>query len=291
MHTRRNSCALVSLTVLLGLSTACSTSLTNMSQARVLEPGELQAAMGYQFDVHTRTMSNLVDVGRSTAEQIKDSEETFTEENLYKVVDAALSWKLFPLGGSPEVIGRAGIFDGLLEGIDVGVRYNGNVIKGDVRLGLWESEDRRYALTAQAGYGHHRSVVSSWMEWVTMTEWKRRDLDFALAVGYEYPDIVKLYATPRLIVSSISAEPRLANWMSERLPERVQAYNPSEYFPDSRMYYIGANAGAMVGYKYLFLNFDLSVFRLQFKPEVFGNTRDYSGWVISPTLGVTAMWH
>ncbi|MBA2661975.1 MAG: hypothetical protein H0U74_06740 [Bradymonadaceae bacterium] len=275
--------------VVVGLLTGCATSLTNMSQARVLEAGDAQATMGYQLDLHSQSFSSLIEVGKAAYEHIDEGEGEITEETFRRGLDTILLYKLFPLGGSPEVIGRVGIYDDLLHGVDVGIRYNGTVIKGDVRVQLWESADRALALTAQLGYGHHRSVAPGAVEWLTLTKWNRKDFDLGLSMGWELPDIFKAYVVPRLVISRISTEPKLSSKILDRLPEGLLDF--AEFFPATNMYYMGANTGFMVGYKYVFVNFDLSLFRINFEPLVLGSRRDYGGWGVSPTLGLTGHWY
>lgn len=272
--------------------TGCTTSLTNMAPARTFKPGEAQVAAGYQLDVHTQTFTGIKKAGEAVVDEVKGTPEgeTISEESLRTLLDAALLLKMFPPGGGPEIMGRVGLYDGVLEGIDAGFRFNGNVYKGDVRLQVWASPDDAQALSVQFAYGHHKSVASSWMEWITLTEWKRRDLDFQLNYGYEISHLAKLYVAPRYINARISTEAKLSDYLKERLPQRVQDYDPSTYFPPSSMHYIGLNWGAMVGYRYAFLNVDVSTFRLLFTPSVLGSERDYKGWVFSPTLGLTLMW-
>ena len=282
-------------TILLGLlmvsvsviSTGCATSLTNMTQTRVLEPGQVQGSIGFQTDIHTKTISGFADAAKIAADQVTDGSGEISEETFRRALDAALLYKFFPISSSPEVIGRFGVWDGLLEGVDVGIRYNGSVIKGDVRVGLYESPDRAWVVTAQLGYGRQGSVASSSIEWLTLTEMSRNDFDFAVSAGWEYPEIFKAYVAPRVLISTISSKPKLSQSVRDRLPESLKGLDPHQFFPSTSMVYYGANTGFLVGYKYVFLNIDLSVFRIDFQPVVINDVRDYGGWVIAPTIGVT----
>ena len=275
---------LVGLTV---FSFGCATSLTNMTQARVLKQGQVQGSVGFQADIHTKSISSFGALGELAVDQIENGSDEISEETLRRGLDVALTYAFFPLGGSPEVIARAGVWDGLLEGVDVGIRYNGSVIKGDVRLGLFESADRALAVTAQLGYGHQGSVTPGPIEWLTLTELSRNDLDFAVSVGWEYPEIFKVYAAPRVLFSLITSSPKLSKSVRDRLPAGVLELGPQQFFPSTTMAYYSGNTGFLVGYKYVFLNVDLSVFRIDFKPQVIGVERDYSGWVVAPTIGIT----
>jgi hypothetical protein len=283
---------LVVMVVSLGLI-GCTTSLTNMAPARTFDVGEGQVSVGYQFDVHTQTFTGLYKAGEVAVDKVRETPdgESITEEDMRTLFDAALLWRLFPFGGGPELMGRLGVYDDLLEGVDVGFRLNGNVYKGDVRIQVWESVDEAQALSVQFGYGHHKSVVSSWMEWVSLTEWKRRDFDFQVNYGVEFEDYVKLYVAPRYIHTRVSTEPKLSDFFKERLPEQYRDWDPGAYFAPAAMHYLGLNAGGMVGYRWVFVNFDVSAFHMIFRPTVLGSVRDYDGWVLSPTLGLTLIWN
>lgn len=270
----------------------CATSLTNGSPAKTYDAGKGQASVSYQFDVHTQAFEGVYRAGRSAVRAIEGVEEgeEITEEMLRNLLDAAILWQLFPLGGSPEAMGRVGIYDGLLEGVDLGFRYNGNVIKGDLRLQVWESADEAHGVSFQVGYGRHKALVPTLLEWVDLGEWSRNDIDLQVAWGFERDDWAKIYAAPKYLYSSISTELRLGDYVRERLPEEYRQYEPSQYLEPSGIHYAGLNMGAMFGYKWIFLNLDLSMFRVLFRPNVLGSIRDYDGWVFSPTGGIVLVW-
>jgi hypothetical protein len=270
----------------------CTTSLTNMSPARTMKQGEGQAALGYQFDVHTQAFTGIYRAGEAAYEEMQNTDEdaTISEETLRTVLDAVLLWRLFPLGGGPELMGRIGVYDNLLEGVDVGFRSNGNVFKGDLRLQVWGSADDAAAISVQAAYGHHRSVINSVLEWVALSRWDRRDFDFQVNFGYEVDHFARVYASPRYLLSRVSMDAELSPQIRERLPEQYRDWDPSEVFPTSYLHYMGLNFGGMLGYRYAFVLLDVSVFRTYYRPEILGSERDYGGWVFSPTVGLTLVW-
>ena len=290
-RTAHHLCALLLMVAV--FSTGCTTSLTNMAPAQTLDAGEGQATLGYQFDVHTQSFTGVYRAGQSAVDQVRgpSEDDAISEETLRTLLDAALLWRLFPLGGTPEFMGRIGLYDDLLEGVDAGFRFNGNVFKGDLRLQLWSSNDDAASISAQFGYGHHRSIVATLVEWIALTQWKRKDFDFQINMGYELGEWAKLYASPRYILSRVSTEARLSDFLRQRLPERYQDWDPGQYFPASNMHYVGLNWGAMFGYRYAFINLDVSTFRVIYNPMVLDSRRDYSGWVFAPTVGFSVLWY
>lgn len=270
------------------LLSGCATSLTNMTPAKTMDPGEGQAATGYQFDLHSQSFTSLYNTGESVVNEFGDSsdDEMISEETLRRLLDTALLWRLFPFGGGPEFMARVGIY----EGIDIGFRYNGNVAKGDIRFQLWESSDEASAVSAQFGYGRHSSIFNKVFEWLDIAEWSRHDFDFQINYGYEIDDWAKFYISPRYIYSHISTELGIAERYRDRIPERFREMDPGNYISAEGLHYAGLNWGVMMGYKYVFVNLDVSTFRVLFSPTVLGSERDYNGWVVSPTLGLTVMW-
>lgn len=278
--------------VLVVMGSGCTTSLTNMAPARTFEAGQGQAAVGYQFDVHTQSFTAVYRAGEAVVDEIRgiSDDEFIEEETLRRLLDVALLLQLFPIGGAPEVQARLGVWDGLLEGVDIGFRTNGNVYKGDVRVQLFESADEAFAISAQMGYGYNKSVVRTLVTWVTLTDFKRHDLDWQLNFGYELGDWARFYISPRYLYSRVSTEASLADFLQRRLPERIREWDPNQYFPATALHYVGLNWGMMFGYRYAFFNLDVSAFRVLFRPEVLGSVRDYDGWVLAPTLGVNLRW-
>ena len=292
IETRMITRLVVLVALAAGLSTGCATSLTNGSPAKTYEAGKGQASVSYQFDIHTQAFEGVYRAGRSAVRAIEGVEEgeEITEEMLRNLLDAALLWQLFPLGGTPEVMGRVGLYDGFLEGVDLGFRYNGNVIKGDLRLQVWESEDEAHAVSFQLGYGRHKALVPTLLEWVDLGQWTRQDFDVQAAWGFERGDWAKVYVAPRYLYSAISAELRLGEYVRERLPEEYQRYEPSQYLEATGLHYAGLNMGAMFGYKWIYANVELSMFRVLFRPNVLGSYRDYDGWALVPTGGLVFVW-
>lgn len=276
----------------LAISSACTTSLTNMSPARTMKAGEAQVATGYQFDVHTQAATSIYKAGEAAVDEVRagEDDEVISEETLRTFLDAALMWRLFPIGGGPEFMARVGLYDDLLEGFDAGFRYNGSVFKGDLRWQLWASPNDAAALSIQAAYGHHRAFIPGILEWALLTRWKRKDFDFQVNLGYEFDDWAKLYLSPRYMVSHMSTEAQFAPGLRDRLPQRFRDWDPSRYFPPSTMHYVGANFGGMIGYRYAFVNLDITVFRTIYNPVILDSERDFSGWTVAPTAAITLMW-
>jgi hypothetical protein len=268
--------------------TGCQTSMTQMTSPKALEPGRPEVAVNMNGVAHTSVVTKTIQGGKNLLDKKKEGEEPVTEGELRDILDATLAWALFRPGFGPEAIVRLGVTDAVLEGMDAGIRYNGSLIKGDLKLQLWESSDGMHALAVDLGYAYHIDVVSSVLEYITLTDFSRHDIDLSVSWGMEWRDIIKVYLSPRVIGSRVSVDHKIPDWLRNRIPEDIQKLDPNQFFRDEWMWYTGVTWGLMAGYKYVFLCIDVSAFYLHFTPEVLFEERDMSSWALSPAIGLVA---
>lgn len=272
------------------LATGCTTSLTNLTPTRALDPGEVQVSVATQAQAGTGTIRRSLNAARAAKELIEsESDEPIDEESLRDFVDGALVWLLFPPGAGLEVMGRVGVLN-LLEGVEVGLRTDTKVLKADLKLQLLESEDGRLGLSALAGYGHHFSFVEKLVSYLTLTSFSRHDLDFQLSGGIEIGDYFRGYLNPRLMISSISTDARLPESIRARVPDSLEAYDPNRLFSDERLLYLGASMGVMAGYRHAFLALELNVLAMRFRPTVLGEERAFDSLVFCPAAAAVVSW-
>jgi hypothetical protein len=272
--------------------TACTTTLTNMTTAKALEPGQIQATGGGYGTATTNVVGRTFDAGRQAYDDIRDTPEadSVTVETFRTYIEAALAWLLFQPGFTFEAQFRVGVTDAVLEGVDFGLRYDGNVIKPDVKLQLWESTDEAWAIATSFGYGYHTSIVSSLVEWVTLTDIGRHDFDLQAIVSYHYGDWFRGYVAPRLMHSLVTTSDKLPDFLASRVPEEIENQSPSQYIEGTGAWYVGSSIGTQLGYKYVFLSLELGVYRLLFEPTVLDQKSDFGGMVFTPAGGLTVVW-
>ena len=191
----------------------------------------------------------------------------------------------FP-GQSSEFIGRIGISNAILEGIDLGFRSNGAQSKIDLKTQLYASKDHRWAAAFSTGLGWNQALISSDVSQYTLSTFSRRDLDLSLNLGYRHPDIFEIYGGPRLIVSRVAATISEEDSI-DRLPDELMQYHPKTLFQNEQLTYTGATIGTRIGYYFLFFDAECTAMWIDFQPQVFGEARDLSGWHLSPSIAVT----
>lgn len=267
---------------------ACSTSMTSMTDARAYEPKEVQVATTYQVNVHANVANKVIEGVVSAEDEFgKNNDEPVSEEAYRDWLDLVLATALFRPAVGPELMARIGVTDKVMEGIDVGIRTNFNLYKGDIKLQVWENADKSQALSVMGGYAYHRSIVESFVSYATLTDFGRMDFDFQVLWGLNFRDIIKINLAPHIILSRVSAEQKVPAFLEGRLPEEITQYDPSQLFQNEWIGYYGMNSTLMVGYKYVFLALDTGFFWMNFKPEIINEQRDFSGGAISIAGGLS----
>ncbi len=271
--------------------TGCTTTMTNVTPTHAMEPLGVEVSARGTFQAHTNVIGKTIAGGRDVYDvvQDRDSDEPITEEQFRKFIDAGLAWFLFRPGGNFELSARLGLWK-LLEGLELGLRYDFTTIKGDLKLQFFESDNEAFAMSLLFGVGRQTVPVPGALEWLSLTEWKRTDFDTQLSFGWRIPDIADIYINPRVMVSRVTIEHKLPDFVRDRLPEEVEQleeeYGLDTLFEDETMVYWGATVGGMVGYKYVFLALELTAFKLEFEPQIFGSQRKFDSLVLAPTLGL-----
>jgi len=265
--------------------------MTDMTPSKALEPGHVQLSAQMQASVQDTPVRKSIAAGADARDEfMQDGGDPVEEETVRDFVDAGLAWLLFRPGVSTEFMARIGVWDGLLEGLEFGLRYDTKMLKGDAKVQLFESDDERWAVAADFGFAHHLSVVNDATKYLTLTDFSRNDLDFQLSGGVQLGDVFRGWVGPRVIASRVSAEPVLPGYVRDKIPPELEKYDPNQFFDDAWLMYYGVTAGMMVGYKYVFLALELSTFRVAFRPEVFGEERNFDGTVFAPAAGLVVTW-
>lgn len=264
---------------------ACSTTTTHLSSPYALEKGEMQLTVSGAGSGNTVVLSKSYQVGKALYEQAEQENTELTEREARMLLDSGIVWALHYPSTSVELLGRYGVSNDILEGLDVGLRTNFSAWKADAKLQLWENEKQAWAFNL--GYGKDFSMVSSQVEWLTMTSFSRQDVDMSLIWGGRPTEKFDIYLGPRVLYSKIDTSAKISDQLQALIPESLSSYNPSKLFFDESMFYYGGTMGGKVGYKDVYLNLELNTFWVDVQPMVWGEKRDHSGLMISPVIGIS----
>ena len=270
----------------LGLG-GCATSLTTATTAEALEPGEFALSGSLIAQVHTDALGAALDTIEDAEAEARGESQPLTEERARELGDRALKFALFRPSISNEFVARTGLASWEGGGLDVALKTNFALYKGELKAQVYESEDKRQAVALMGGAAYHSDWTGTLVNWLVQTEFSRYDLDLQLLYTYSIPDFVYVTLAPHLVISKIDPTQKgIPGYIEDRLPEQSDGFNPNQFFQDEWMAYYGANVNLMIGYKYVFLTLDAGVFYLDLDPTVIGEVRDFDSIAVSIGPGV-----
>ena len=263
----------------------CATSTSTLQSARTLKPKEVQLTVAASVPVATVVVGELIDSADLAYDRLKSAEDAsrpVTESELRQSLEASTALVLFSPSLFWEVVGRVGIFDRF----DAGLRISHSLVKAEAKFQFLRIKDSVDA-SIFMGYAYHFGVGPSMaesfysiFEYVGLGDYSRHDLDVGLLFGREWGRWLSLYGGPRYMISFVSIDPDISKVNTVAgLPETQIS---------SQIHHVGAVGGLMIGYKYVYLQAELTLLWAVFEPTILGQRMDLGGMVIAPTLGVTA---
>jgi hypothetical protein len=251
--------------------------MTNLAPAHTLDQGHVQATGGGQVNANQQFVDATRQVGTEALEA------GTTEEDVRQLAETLLGAGLFAPSPTFEGMARVGLVDKPLHGLEAGVRYNGSTLKGDLKLQWLEAWNGRAAGSVQLGVGHQFSAGPSALN--KLGSWSRTDLDLMAPFGLKVGKALRAWAAPRVIWSSVSADPKTDQLFGDDAPDRFREAI-DRLFRDESLWYAGMNVGVMVGYQSVFLALEASVMHVFFKTDILGEERDLSGLTVVPAGGL-----
>ena len=278
------ACALL----LLICGVGCATSVTTLQSARTIDPGDMQITTSASVPVASSVVRGAFDTAKSVVDRFDDISSANTpptEDELRNAVEAATAYVLFTPSVYPELMARRGIIDRF----DAGLRLSNSLAKFEMK-GQFLKEDSGAAGSAFIGYGYHFGVGPSIaeklfdiFEYLDMVDYARHDLDVGVLFGFEKGEWLSFYAGPRFLTSFTKVKLNLKGFEQNDVIDVPEAINI-----DTPIIHVGAVVGIMLGYKYVFVNLEMTMLYVIFKPEVLGETLDLGGMMFAPTIGLTA---
>lgn len=270
---------------------SCATSLTSLSDPHALKAGQLEVTVAGQGSASSVLLDKSWQGLSAIPELTGTSPGADTSRTLERdLVDSALAWSLFWPTVDPELLLRCGVPSGPLPGLDLGLRLSPSLVKVDGKAQVFESRDARHALALQLGYAWHFGGPHKDIEWLTLVEFGRHDLDLMLSWGFGRPDLIEGYLGPRLMLSWLTVKRRLGADLVDALPQEMRQFNPAQLFEDSMITQAGSTVGIKLGYRWLFVRLELSALYMWFRPVVLGQQRTFDGLVLAPSAALSATW-
>ena len=262
----------------------CISSNTTLTTARTLAPGDVRLAGGAAVPVSTRFVSEVANALIAATDRLSDADTIgapVMESERRDAQTAALAALLLMPAPVFELSGRVGVVDDL----DVGVRWAGTTLGADAKLRLREGGDGSLHVALIGGYVYHSDLGASVVteleplfDDLELLDYSRHDLRASVLLSNDSERIFSWYASLSYVVSFASFESRLVDSLA--IDEAFRQTDTSAV-----IHQFGPTFGIRLGTENVGLLVELSVHYMHFKPRVLGAETNLSGLIITPALG------
>ena len=266
------------------LAAGCATSLSSFQPAHVLPAGHVSLAAGFDGSIPTGAVTRTIDTAKALSHA-----NMLSEQDKRTIFAAGFNLALSP----PSVVEH------------IGLTYSpADALGGRPALRLPRLADRGPApapatrhSTARAGTSRWGSVCSASASRCRSTrssrssrleDFTRWNIDIPLVAGRR-GDFYRIWGGPRLVFSDYGAELVL------RAPGSAGSVaNEDIASVEGQGTYLGVQGGAALGYRVLFLAFELTVVRFlgSARLSAFGSGADIETgtWVVYPGVAILGEW-
>jgi hypothetical protein len=265
----------------LALVAGCAPALSTFQPAHVAAKGGVQAEAGVDVSVPTSGVVGIVDTAKTLIDAAERRE--LSEGEKQTLYDAGASLAVNALAPVPHV----GLAYVPVERLEVSLRYTGALRVG-ARYQLLEQG--RHGVDFSAGLGAARYTlafpVNNVLDIVEIDDFERWQFDAPLLFG-RHGDWYRVWGGPKVMFTTFGTE------MSLALPSAAGGGGGTRELAsfEGRAFYLGGQAGAALGYKHVFLGFELTISYLAAKAELRASgaaTRsvDLDSLVVAPGLAL-----
>ncbi len=233
----------------LAVAGGCATSLSTFQPAHVAAKGRVEVESGMDLALPTNTVGAVIDVGRTLSKESKDRVLTDAEkQDLFAAgVNLALD--------APAPVMHAGIAYGIAGAWEVGVRYTSGAWRLGGRRQILHQETSGFDLSA--GIGIQRFVyaypVGDVLDFLKIEDFTRWNVDVPILFG-KRGSWYRLWGGPRLVFSRYQTSLTFASPMGGAEIVTASA--------EGRAALLGVQGGVAIGYRWLFVGFELTVVRM-----------------------------
>ncbi|NPC85241.1 hypothetical protein HPC49_44480, partial [Pyxidicoccus fallax] len=281
----------------LALGPGCATTLSTQQTARPLAPGQVQVSGGLGVFLPLGNLVRVVDTGIDQGEEARDAIEedrpyALGEEAQQRLLTAGVALMVAPPGVNPELMVRVGVVDR----VDVGLRYSGISLRADAKVLLFHGGDadetgwvevgqRSYDVALGLGAARHffSSPVLDVLEVVELGDFSRYDVEVPLYVSADFGDVFKVYGAPKYVFSRTRLDERLVDYSRQGKP--VSGFDAS--LPATvNSHFVGSTVGVALGYRYVHVFAELTGGYIFCNPTLFGIERELGSVTVFPSLGL-----
>lgn len=255
----------------------CAPSLAGLRPAEVAPRGHVQAVAGVEVGIPTGTVASIVDASRDLARAA--ATRRLTDAEKLQLFEAAASFVSSPPSIGPHLSAAYSVRDE----VEVNVQYAGGAWRLGGRFQAVERKTGPFDLVAGLGVSHSGQIVSlgDVLPVVHVDGVQRWTVDLPVLFGTAR-DWLRVWGGPKLVYTHVSAGIGLDLVNAERATASFTA----------RGLYWGGQGGLALGYRALFIGFELTLLRLVGSADVSTpvtaqrTNLDISGWVVTPAFAL-----
>jgi hypothetical protein len=265
--------------LVLVLTSGCATSLSSFQPAHVAPKGHVSAEAGADVSIPTGTIVSTIDTSKTLARAAQT--RMLSEDEKLQVFRGGLNLAISP----PFFVQHIGANYVFAHGWEAGLRYAAGGWRLGVRRQVLDQETSGYDLTIGAGLQRFSFgfPIDNVIDIIKLDDFTRWNLDVPVAFGRR-SDFLRWWAGPRMVLSTYSTQ------LTIEAPQTGGAVGQDVAEAAGRGMYLGAQGGAAVGYRWLFVAMEMTVVRLVGNAhiDVFGRRTeaDTGTWIIYPGLAV-----
>jgi hypothetical protein len=243
--------------------------MSTMQPAKPVGQNHVEVNGGFNINIPVTSAVGVIAESTTVASRIATENRQPNKEEQRALLDAALPLALNPPGATPDIMVRYGIVDP----VDVGLRYSGTAIHGDVKVAVYDEEP--FTLAISAGYSRQRfsGVLFDALDFLKIGDYSRNNLEIPVIMGFQLKDYGHVWFGPKFIGSWYSLD---ASLKSVGIVEKTSGF----------VGHYGAFGGIALGYKYVFAVAELTMMYMVSKPTIAGREVNLGGLVIQPSLGL-----
>jgi len=265
---RRAGCAVAGW-----ITCGCSTTLSTMQPAEPVGKNNVHVGVGANVNLPVSRAWAVLEESTSTTARVIASGDPPSEDDARKLFDAGLALGLNPPGTTPDIMLRYGVLDS----VDIGARFSGNAIHGDVKGRFFHSGDERWSGAISLGYSNQRFSGAAFdvLDVLEMADYSRHNVELPILFGARLGDYGHVWFGPKFVGSFYSLD---ASLKSTGLVAHSSGF----------IQHWGMFGGAALGYKHVFAFAELTTMYMIARPEILGREVNLGGVVIMPSAGLMA---
>jgi hypothetical protein len=270
------------------LLSGCASTLSTLQTARPVERGHVQATVGMGYYVPLGQVFGLlktaVPIAERGAEAARKGEPfAFSEEEAQTLLTTGVALAVMPPSSGFEVSLRTGV----VENLDVGLRYSANALRidGKYRIAQQVDKEKRWDIAAGVGVSKYlfKHPIFDVLEFVKVDEFSRWDVEVPVYFSAELGEVLMLYGAPKYVYSRTNLDQQLVR-VSESGTIGGQEFDLPLLV---HTHFAGATAGLALGFRHVHLMLELTGGYTVCSPRLFGDVRRLGGVTLYPAGGLS----